>query len=85
VLASGLAGRLVNKMGDSRKWSVESKDFEMSIKGGNLGVRIVERSNRKQRSVFIHRDELAWLLGVVRKVANLSHTQNKRNKSDNSV
>jgi hypothetical protein len=56
VLASGLAGRLVNKMGDSRKWSVESKDFEMSIKGGNLGVRIVER-----KGVTENRDQFLFI------------------------
>jgi hypothetical protein len=65
VKASGLVGSVVIAMGGSRKWSVESKDFELSIKGGNLGVRIVERSNGKQSSVFIHRDELAWLLDSV--------------------
>jgi hypothetical protein len=71
VLASVLVGGQVNIMGDSRKWSVESKDFELSIKGGNLGVRIVERSNRKQRSVFIHRDEVAWLWGSVEVVVKV--------------
>jgi hypothetical protein len=34
-------------MGESRIWSVESNEFEMMIKGGNSGVRIVERSNKK--------------------------------------
>ena len=52
-------------MEDTRRWSVESKGFEMLIKGGALGVRIVEKSKKKQRSIFIQRDELAWLVGAV--------------------
>jgi hypothetical protein len=50
-------------MGSSRRWSVESKVFELAIKGGNLGVRMVERSNGKHSSVFLLRDELVWMLG----------------------
>jgi hypothetical protein len=52
-------------MEDTRRWSVESKGFEMMIKGGALGVRIVEKSKKKQRSIFIQRDELAWLVEAV--------------------
>jgi hypothetical protein len=48
-------------MEGSRRWSVESKEFEVLIKGDASGVRIVERSNKKQRSIFVQRDELAWL------------------------
>jgi hypothetical protein len=62
---------LENVMGESRIWSVESKEFEMMIKGGNSGVRIVERSNKKQRSVFIQRDEVAWLVGSVEALMNV--------------
>jgi hypothetical protein len=58
-------------MGVSRRWSVESKEFEMMIKGGNLGVRIFERSNKKQKSVFIQRDEVAWLVGSVEALMNV--------------
>jgi hypothetical protein len=29
-------------------------------------VRIVEKSNKRQRSIFIQRDELAWLMGAVK-------------------
>jgi hypothetical protein len=44
-----------------RRWSVESKKFELSIRGGSSGVRLVERSKNKQGSIFIRRDEIAWL------------------------
>jgi hypothetical protein len=46
-------------------WYVVSKEFEMLIKGGNYGLRMVERSKRKHGSIFIHRDEIAWLVGAV--------------------
>jgi hypothetical protein len=39
-------------MAGCRKWSVESKEFEMQIKVGAAGVRIFERSKGKQRSIF---------------------------------
>jgi hypothetical protein len=55
-------------MAGSRKWSVESKEFEMLIKGGKTGVRIFERSKGKQRSIFLKRDELKWLAGTVKEV-----------------
>jgi hypothetical protein len=34
-------------MVDSRKWTVEAKEFEVLIKGGFSGVRIVEKRNGK--------------------------------------
>ena len=43
----------------SRRWSMESKDFELVIKGGASGARIFERSNRKQRFIFMQKEELA--------------------------
>jgi hypothetical protein len=52
-------------MAKACNWFVESKEFEMLIKGGNYGLRMVERSKRRQGSVFIHRDEIAWLVGAV--------------------
>jgi hypothetical protein len=52
-------------MEGTRRWSVESKGFEMMIKGGALGVRIVEKSNKRRRPIFIQRDELAWLVDAV--------------------
>ena len=58
-------GGLVIIMERNKKWTVESKEFEVLIKGGATGVRIVERSNKKRRSIFIQRDELAWLVGSV--------------------
>jgi hypothetical protein len=43
-------------MAGSRRWSVESKDFELLVKGGAAGVRLFERSNGKQRSIFLKKD-----------------------------
>jgi hypothetical protein len=63
-----LLGRFGRVMADSRRWTVESKEFELLIKGGALGVRIFERSKRKQRSIFLQRDELVWLVGTVKEV-----------------
>jgi hypothetical protein len=48
-------------MASSRRWSVESKEFELVVKGGAQGVRIFERSHGKQRSIFLKKDELVWL------------------------
>jgi hypothetical protein len=48
-----------------RRWAVESKNFEISFKGGFSGVRLVERSKNKQRSIFIRRDEIVWLVRSV--------------------
>ena len=47
---------------------MESKEFELLIKGGASGVRIFERGNRKQRSIFLNKDELAWLARTVKEV-----------------
>jgi hypothetical protein len=49
----------------NRRWKVESKEFEVLIKGGATGVRIVERSHNKRRSIFVQRNELAWLVRTV--------------------
>jgi hypothetical protein len=49
----------------NRRWKVESKEFEVLIKGGATGVRIVERSHNKRRSNFVQRNELAWLVRTV--------------------
>jgi hypothetical protein len=66
----GQLRRLVNIMEGSRRWSVESKEYEMLIKGGTLGVRIFERSRNKQRSIFVHRDEIVWLVRAVEVVVD---------------
>jgi hypothetical protein len=55
-------------MAVSRRWSVESKEFERLIKGGVSGVRIFEKCKGKQRSIFLSRDEVAWLAGTVKEV-----------------
>jgi hypothetical protein len=62
-------------MGEVRRWSVEAKEFEISIKGGLMGVRIVEKRNNRQRSVWVHRDELSWLVGAVEKAANVETSE----------
>ena len=54
-------------MAESRRWPVESKEFELQIKGGASGVRIFERK-RKQRSIFLKKDEVAWLAKTVKEV-----------------
>jgi hypothetical protein len=64
-------GWLVIIMECYKRWTVESKEFEVLIKGGATGVRIVERSNKKRRSIFIQRDELAWLVGQVEEVVDV--------------
>ena len=58
-------------MVDSRRWSVEAKEFEVMIKGGLLGARIMERRKGKQRSIFIHRDEITWLVGALEMVVDV--------------
>jgi hypothetical protein len=52
----------------NRKWKVESKEFEVLIKGGATGVRIIERSHDKRRSIFVQRNELTWLVRTVEDV-----------------
>jgi hypothetical protein len=49
-------------MGFSSSWSVESKEFEMVVVGGESGVRIRESCKGKNRSILLDRAELAWLL-----------------------
>jgi hypothetical protein len=56
-------------MAGSRMWSVESKDFELLIKGGLTGMRIIERSYKKHRSIFLQKEELAWLAHIAEKLA----------------
>ena len=47
---------------------MESKEFQVLIKGGYSGVRFFERSKGKTRSIFLQRDELVWLAGTVQEV-----------------
>jgi hypothetical protein len=60
---------LVQVMEGCRSWSVESKVFEVLIRGGGLGVRIYESSKRKKSSIFVRRDEITWLVGALEEVA----------------
>jgi hypothetical protein len=41
---------------------VEAKEFEMVVRTGAYGVRIFERNKGKQRSFFIQKEELEWLV-----------------------
>jgi hypothetical protein len=68
-------GWLGGDMAGTRIWSVESKEFKVMIKGGALGVRIVERSNKKKRSIFVQRDELAWLVRSVEEVVDVEKSE----------
>jgi hypothetical protein len=49
-------------MGFSSSWSVESKEFELVVVGGETGVRVRECCKGKKRSILLSRDELAWLV-----------------------
>jgi hypothetical protein len=62
-------------MAKACSWYVESKELEMLIKGGNYGLRIVERSKRKQGSVFIQRDEAVWLVGAVEEAVDVETSE----------
>jgi hypothetical protein len=55
----------------NRRWKVESKEFEVLIKRGATGVRIIERSHSKRRSIFVQRNELAWLMKTVEEVVDV--------------
>jgi hypothetical protein len=66
---------LVLVMTGSRKWSVESKDFELLVKGGASGVRLFERSNGKQRSIFLKKDELVWLVRIVEEMVAVKSSE----------
>ena len=47
------------------KWTVESKEFELVVKGGNTRVRFFERNSKNNRSIFLQRAKVAWLDNVV--------------------
>jgi hypothetical protein len=62
-------------MAKARSWYVESKVFEMLIKGGYSGLRMVETSKKKQGSLFVQRDEIAWLVGAVEGVLDVDTSE----------
>jgi hypothetical protein len=43
-------------------WSVESKEFALSVVGGFIGIRIHEKRKGVTRSILIGKDEATWLL-----------------------
>ncbi len=49
-------------MGFSSSWSVEAKEFEVVVVGGESGIRIRESCKGRHRSILLDRSELAWLL-----------------------
>jgi hypothetical protein len=51
------------------KWSVEAKEFELVVRGGNTGVRFYERNSKTVRSIFLQRAEVAWMDSVVEELA----------------
>jgi hypothetical protein len=51
-------------MGLSRKWSVESKDFEMVVKDGDTSLFIQEKSRGVLRSIRLGNKEVVWLLHI---------------------
>jgi hypothetical protein len=74
-MKGGVCWRLLLSMAKARSWYVESKKFEMLIKGGNSGLRIVERGKNKQGSIFIRRDEISWLVGAVEEVLDVDTSE----------
>ena len=54
---------------------MEAKEFEVMIKGGLLGARIIERRKGKQRSIFIHRDKITWLVGALEMVVDVETSE----------
>ena len=62
-------------MATDRSWFVESKVFEMLIKGGNTGLRIVERSNKKRGTIYIQRVEIAWLVGAAEEAMDVDTSE----------
>jgi hypothetical protein len=62
-------------MEGARCWSVEAKVFEVLVKGGDSGVRIYERSKKKNCSIFICKDEIVWLVGALEEVAEAGQSE----------
>jgi hypothetical protein len=50
---------------------VESKDFELLLVGGEIGVCIRECCRGKKRSILLDRDELAWLVRIFEDLARV--------------
>jgi nucleosome binding factor SPN SPT16 subunit len=43
-------------------WSVESKEFDLSVVGGSIGIRIREKCKGVTRSILLDKDEAVWLI-----------------------
>jgi hypothetical protein len=57
------------------KWKVEAKEFELVVRGGNTGVRCYERNSKTNRSIFLHRTEVAWLDSIVEDLAAVKRSK----------
>ena len=62
-------------MAGLRKWTVESKEFELSIKGGASGARIFERNGKRQRTIFLLTIELAWLARTLKELVKVENSE----------
>ncbi len=49
-------------MGVSEGWSVESKEFDLSVVGGCTVIRIREKCKGVTRSILLDKDEAVWLI-----------------------
>jgi hypothetical protein len=62
-------------MAEQWKWKVEAKEFELVVRGGNTGVRFYERNSKTNRSIFLHRTEVAWLDSIVEDLAAVKRSE----------
>jgi hypothetical protein len=59
----------------SRRWSVESKEFELVIVGGETGVRLREICRGRLRSILMDRDEIAWLVRIFEELVEVEDSR----------
>jgi hypothetical protein len=45
------------------------------IDSGLLGVRIIENRNNRRRSIFVHKDEITWLVGALEVAAEVDTSE----------
>jgi len=62
-------------MSCSRRWSVESKDFELVVAGGETGVRFREKCKGRIRSIFLERDEIGWLVRIFEELVTVEDSR----------
>lgn len=54
---------------------MESKEFELVIKRGAIGVRFFERNIKKHRSIFLQKAEVAWLDRIVEELMAVKNSK----------